>query len=394
MTNTKYSLLFTVELLHKYFKDRLCTDFNIIPSEQTKEVLNGYKLVAKQYMNRLYAALLLDKNGNPQPKPEEGMQLTFFLELNNRLFFNYTNLPFTSLSGKVYYFSNRNTNVSNGRQFLSLQYAPYNNGKQYKPGDQTINASGTVFEASRTSTAVQPPVNNGASDFWIQIDPVASQNHYTSENDALQWLPSISPYHFNTVQTSANIKVFGYNPATSDYSLQVFSNAIGFLKPVLGFTLNLSKLKPGKYKLQVNGTEKLVYINDELSRRRVFAVIDIFNESTLAAPYKLMNGPSLVNPSPAFSIYFLNRSTIWKYVLPAGINGVITDVSGNFKFPVSAANNVYSVSTIPLRDNPLDFKLKVGGSPSVVVGSASPQRLATCIHFGETYYCSEIFINY
>lgn len=394
MSTTNYRLLFKLELLHKFFKDQLCPDFIISPSDTTKDKLQGHKIVAKQYKNELYAGVELDNTGKPMPTLGDGAQLTFFLHLNNPLFLNYTNLPFTSPLQKVYYFTNRNNNISNGKSFLSNIYPAFDAAKEYKPGDLTINATGTVFEASRTSTNEAPPATDTPSDFWIQVDPSSSQNHYMSEEDALKWLPAISTYYFTSEQFAADIKVFGYKSGTDDYSELIFSNLVGFAKPVMGFSLNLSHLLPGKYKLIVNGSEQLIYINDELARKSVFAIVDIFNESTLPANYKIMNGDSLINPSPAFSIYFLNRSTIWKYVLPNGVSGVITDSAGSYDFPAVPLTDVHSISPIPLFNKPFDFKLKVGADPSVLVASASPERLTRYVNAGDTYYCSEIFLNY
>lgn len=394
MTDTKYSLLFTLQLLHKYFKDEACPDFIIIPSDKTKEVLDGRKIIAKQYKHQLYAGVQLDELGKPLPTPEEGMQLTFFLQLNNPLFFNYTNLPFSSPGNNIYYFTNRNINSSNGRQFLSAPYPSYDGTKAYKPGDLTTNVSGTVFQATRTSTGVTPPANDVLSDFWKQVDATTNQNHYMSDSDTLQWLPSLSTYNFTTAQPSADIKVFGYNAASGQYDQPALSYFIQFANPVFGFSLNLTPLTTGKYKLIINGKEQLIYINDELSRKKVFAVIDIFNDNTLSAGYKIMNGDSLINPSPVFTIYFLNRSTIWRYVLPTGVNGVITDNAGIYKFPVAASDNVFSIAPIPLNDKPLDIKLKVGTDPLTTVGCPTPERLTSHTNAGDIYYCSEIFVNY
>lgn len=394
MTDTKYNLLFTLELLHKYFKDQLCADFMITPSDKTKEVLDGHKMIAKQYKHQFYVGVQLDNVGKPLPVPEGGMQLTFFLQLSNPLFFNYTNLPFASPGNNIYYFTNRNNNRSNGKNFLSAIYPPYDAAKEYQPGELTTNVSGTVFQAIRKSTGVNPPANDVLSNFWKQVDLTSNQNHYMSGADYLQWLPSLFTYTFDVVQPSANIKVFGYNAGSADYTQLIISNFIHFANPVQGFSLNLSQLTPGKYKLDVNGKEQLIYINDELSQKKVFAVVEIFNDSSLSADYKIMNGDSLIDPSPAFSVYFLNRSTIWKYVLPNGINGVITENSGVYQFPSVAATNVYSVAPIPLNDKPLDIKLKVGSDPLTSVASPGPERLTNYTNAGDTYYCSEIFLNY
>src|SRR5258706_14287546 len=101
MTDTKFGILFIIELLHKFFTDQLCRDFAITPSALTTQALNGHKIIVKQYDNQLYAGIIMDSTGKPFTIPDEGMQMAFFLQLKAPLFFNYTNLPFTSTSGKI-----------------------------------------------------------------------------------------------------------------------------------------------------------------------------------------------------------------------------------------------------------------------------------------------------
>src|SRR6478736_7743256 len=119
MTSINYSYFFRVELLHKYFAKGVFNDFTITPSRQTQAALRGNKMITKQYGNRLYAGMEVDDAGKAIMVPSNNLQLTFFLTLNNPLFFNYTNLPFTVQSGKVYYFTNRNDNINNSKNFLS-----------------------------------------------------------------------------------------------------------------------------------------------------------------------------------------------------------------------------------------------------------------------------------
>src|SRR5215469_18355649 len=114
-----YSYFFTVELLHKYFADGTCGDFTVTPSILTQAVLNGNKMLAKQYGSKLFVAIQTDSTGRAFITPSSDLQLTFFLQLNNPLFFNYTNLPFTYTPGKVYYFTNRNNNPGSNKNFMS-----------------------------------------------------------------------------------------------------------------------------------------------------------------------------------------------------------------------------------------------------------------------------------
>lgn len=387
MIDTKYGILFTLELLHRFFTDQSCNDFIIKPSAQTVQVLNGHKIIAKQYEHQLYAGLQIDSTGKPLSVIENGMQLTFFLQLNNPLFFNYTNLPFTFPSGKIYYFTNRNNNAANGKNFLSNKIAQYSSGTTYLPGDLAANGAGTVFQAIRSSNPGSP-FDLSHTDHWMQLDA----NMYMSESDALQWLPAISIFNFSSPQTSANIQVSGFNTATGDYTNVVLNKTIPFANLSFSFQLDLSSLNAGKYKLTVNGADKFIYLNDELNATSAFAVIDIFNEPTLPSSNKLLdNSNNLL--SPLYTVYFLNRATIWKYVLASGASGSVNDNANIFHF-ANPASTIFSTSPIPLNEKAKNFKLTINAQDFSPIACASPERLVNHVQSGDTYYCSEIFLNF
>lgn len=386
MIDTKYGILFTVELLHKYFADGNCDDFTITASQRTQSFMNGNKILARQYDNKLYAGLPADAANKPVDALPANMQLTFFFQLNNPLFFNYTNLPFTYKSGKLYYFTNRNNNSANNKNFLS-QPLVYDNAKTYAPGDVVTDGAGLVFQSIKSGSGIAPSLAN--SDNWAVVD----KNQYTSEADAVQWMPSISTYSFSTPQTAVLVDVFGYNTATHDYTVNVLSVQKGFTTAMLSYTLDLSALQPGKYRLVVNGAEQLVYINDELTGRQVFAVVEIFNDVTLAANYQFLKGTGEF-ASPEYSIYYLNRYTIWKYVLASGAAGTVTDPLGNYSFAPPVAGNVFSLKPIPLSEQALKFSLQVNAVTHAPIANASPQRLIKYKPAADTYSCSEIFLNY
>ncbi len=388
MIDAKYGILFTIDLLHKFYANQFCTDFIITPSLQTSEILRGHKIIAKQYEHQAYAGIQLDSGGKPMVVPEEGMQLTFFLDLNNPLFFNYTNLPFSYPSGKIYYFTNRNNNSNNGKNFLSSPISGYDSSKIYRVGDVAVSGSGIIFEAIKSSSSASP-FNLSDTSHWAPVD----DNRYMSENDASQWLPSLSTYHFATHQSTATILVLGFNAVANNYSTVVLSKTINFVNPVPSFQLDLSTLQPGNYILNVNGVGQNIYVNDELSGNKAFAVIDIFNETTLAAGYQLLDITNNLL-SPHFTIYFLNRSTIWKYVLASGHNGDITDNASIYHFTTPSSNTIFSLSPIPLNEKALNLTLTVDSQVYTPIACAAPARLVNFTNGSDIYYCSEIFLNH
>ncbi|MDR6943329.1 hypothetical protein [Mucilaginibacter pocheonensis] len=390
MIDVNFGNLFTVELLHSYYKDQLCTDFSIAVSTETSKVINGHKMIVKQHNNQLYAGIHCSGNVNPL-KPfipvETGMQLTFFMKLNNSLFYNFTNLSSTN-PGKIYYFTNRNNNVSNAKTFLSSPIPLYNNANTYHPGDLATNAANEVYRAIVTNDPLHQ-FDLTHTDHWMKVD----KNQYLSEKDALQWLPPVSTYQLGSVQPSAGISVLGYDTAAATYTKPVLSKTITFSNPVSSFTLDLSGLQPGKYSLTINGKQQWIYINDELNGSKVFAVIDIFNDAA-PAPCQLVDAAGLlVSPMSKFSIYFLNRATIWKYILASNKLGKINDAANLYHF-ANPASVITSLTPIPLSNKALNLKLTVNNHDYSPIACADPQRLSTIIKGTDTYPCSEIFLNF
>lgn len=392
MTSINYDYFFQVEILHKYFADTFCDDFNITLSAQTQSVLQGNKMLVKQYGNKLFVGLQVDDSGNAINPPSGDVQLVFFLRLNNPLFFNYTNLPFSYPAGKVYYFTNRNNNTANNKNFISLP-ASYNNSTNYHPGDIVADNTGIVYQCIQSCKGVTPTPGHKAN--WMAID----KNQYVSEADALQWMPAVSTYTLASPQSSAVISVNAYDITNKKFTKNVLSKTIPFAQSTKSFTLDLSSLSTGKYQLTVNGLSQFIYINDELTLQPAFAIIEIYNDSNLATAYKLLDGTTL--KLPVYSIEFLNRATIWKYILNSTSKGIITNASG-FGFPTTHASTIVSQTPIPLSEAPLDVSLKVNVvnnhsvTPFTVsdVACPSPQRLTNFINGADKYACSEIFLNY
>ena len=385
MIDVNFTGLFTVELLHKFYADQLCPDFNITPSNATTSSINGHKMVVKQYQNKLYTGIQ-SANGKPFMPVENGMQMTFFLTLKNPLFFNYTNLSSTFNTSQIYYFTNRNTNTVNGKNFLSIPVTAYNSAVSYAPGDIAVDGTGITYRAIRSSSSGSPQALTAAG-YWAKVD----NNGYVNSNDLLQFMQAISTYNFATVQSSANISILGYNTATGLYTLPVVTKTINFTVPALSFQLDLSTLNPGKYSLTINGTQQWIYINSELNGNTPFAVFDIFNATTPAS-CNLVDGTNTLL-SPLYSIYFLNRATLWKYVLPTGKSGTISDTTGTFSF-TSLANDITSATPIPLSNALLNFQLTINGTPFTPIPCADPTRFTYLTQGTDTYDCSEIYINY
>lgn len=395
MIDISFDKLFSVELLHKYSADGTCNDFTIVPSAATKQLLDNNQIIVKQNDNVLNAWIQLDPTAlelNPQVKkpfiiPNEGLQLTFFMISTNYLFFNYTGIQRANNNGNIYCFSNRNINNTNNKNFLTGSLNDYHGGTFYSTEDIVING-GSVYQSLKNNNA--DALNNLNS--WRQVmypDPnnpglnIPDPNRFMSSADLLKWMPS-----FTQLASTTATQV-----AVNDYA----GNLIYTKTIQPSYPLDLSDLNDGKYLLTIGTDPQIpIYINNELSKTQVFGVIDIFIDSTLPGTYKILDSVNSTLLQPTYSIYFLNRATIWKYVLRStNANATVTDSSNIFQFaqpiPKTSPTTILSQFSIPLSEAPITTLSLDGKSPP----SATADRLNKNIQdLNDTHYYSEIFLNY
>src|SRR6185437_6924669 len=123
-------------------------------------------------------------------------------------------------------------------------------------------------------------------------------DRFMSAADQLRWIPSISSLALAT-PTNIEVKDDKGNVALSK-----------IIKP--SFPLDISGLIPGKYFLTIGANpQPSIYVNDELANAQVFGVIDLFIENTLPTGYEILNAADNSLLSPTYSVYFLNRATVW-----------------------------------------------------------------------------------
>ncbi|MEO8960774.1 MAG: hypothetical protein ABI325_02770 [Ginsengibacter sp.] len=399
MIDISYDKLFSVELLHKYSADDVCNDFTIIPSTATKQLLSNYRIKVRQNGNILNAWINLDPTAlrstpfvkKPFIIPQEGLRLTFFMVLNNPLFFNYTNLPAANNNGNMYYFTNRNINNSNSKNFLTNNLKGFATGT-YSFEDLIVNG-GSVYQSLKNNNITTLPADLSDISSWRQVlypDPnhpdsnIPDPNFFMSSEDLLRWMPSVSQLVSATPTTIL---------VEDDNSNLVLTKTIN-----PSFPLDISGLIPGKYFLTIGANPQIsIYLNDELSNTQVFGVIDILVESTLTTGYKILNSADSSLLSPAYSIYFLNRATIWKYKFISTNNSVtITDSTDFYQFAQpstpTSPTTILSQFAIPLSETPLTTLTLNGKSPPSPTAdrfSKDPDDTNT-----KPVLFSEIFLNY
>ncbi|MEO7046204.1 MAG: hypothetical protein ABI091_12920, partial [Ferruginibacter sp.] len=327
------------------------------------------------------------------------------------LFFNYTILPASNNNGNIYYFTNRNINNRNSKNFLTGNLKDFAAGT-YSFEDLLVNG-GSVYQSLKNTNITTSPADLSDINSWRQVsypDPnhpdanIPDPNLFMSSADLLSWMPSVSQMSFapgQPITPVVTVNVSGYS-GSGNYNNSLPAININNSDNHSSFPLDLSGFPQGKYLISVNGfPQKRIYLNDELNSTKVFGVIEIFVESSLAAPYLILKQePAHKNELnfPLYTIYFLNKATIWKYILKRQTSATITD-TGIYSFdttvpilPSSSTTIIQSQFPIPLSEIPLTTLTLDGKSPP----SPTADRFSKDSNDTNTKLVlySEIFLNY
>lgn len=85
-----YAKLIGIDLKHSYYSDGWCTDFDVVPSEKTKELLRNHRCTTKSRLGGINIYVEVDANGKPLIPFTKNDSLNFILSLRNPEFLLFT----------------------------------------------------------------------------------------------------------------------------------------------------------------------------------------------------------------------------------------------------------------------------------------------------------------
>jgi hypothetical protein len=418
---TKYKILFMVELLNKYYSDLKCTDFKIVPSAATAHLLKNYQMVYKVVGNQLVVLVkvkVAEVPGDPEEnKPfislDPKTKFLFYLDLQNPHFTTVSNLDTDELrSKKRFYFSNVNANKVGTVLNLSEKISSFSALQPYEPGNLVDNGTGTIFECIQSTSGGNAPSN---ADFWCQHDTA----QLVSSQDMVTVVPRVSRYKTNVPATSFSIEVFGYNLANGLYDNEstIKNKLITTGKDAIDeVQVDLSELKPGRYKVSVNSTIYDVWIDDDMVTHSFFGVVELYPKLSSTSDFDFLDNQGKVkdikigdtNTWLKYTILFGSRMAYWKYMATkkgvTSIEGVAPIESvGNVLFlptPAVGTPKEYFTSNkpVPLRETPWEFKVHLSASISnepPLLPNPNPVNsgILSRTEPDKNYFCT-IYLNY
>ncbi len=347
-----YNILFEVKIFHHYFLnkgmenyERMTDDakadmmlkydvrefLDITPTPECRKNLDRHHCIFKQTSTGIIVGMKAETNEldfqkfRPFHDLDDDLAFTFLINLNDPLFLNYTALPLTENSGKVYLF--QNIKGLYARKFPSLCSLPdkHVNSYEYLPGDMVIddlNTPATLFTA----------INKSKSDPAENYDPAAHSDDWLSEEKSKKKSDSfpisyanMNDRHLLVRQTMAyRVKKAGIKPTIVVMSAfgTTVTPKITFIPEVLllpgefqTIQVDFCGLPEGFYSMHVESNDPACQdaIDFYLLQQQVapFGILRLAVKSD-TTEYDMLHDNCIL--SPAYELRFRNRATHWRYV--------------------------------------------------------------------------------
>lgn len=384
-----YKILFVIEVLHNYYSTTQCEDFTIEPTAETQLLFKNQQILWRNRGNKFYALVRLVEDKPLVPLAPE-LVFRCYLKLNSMQFANYTNMDVNFGAGQRLYLTNLHEHHLNGTHYITHTIDAYNGATGYLPGSFAQNVNGDVYEAIRSSNNGNAHALNDVA-FWEN----RLQQRYATPADLTFSASNLFRFQLPVPAVAASIDVFRFNALNGNYDLPALPNQLlNFPQAQSEVLVNLGALTPARYRVQVNGGSVFVYADGRIRQEQVFGVVEIFNHLPAASQSSLLNNNGTVKET-AFTVRFANRVALWKYLVNAGSAvTAIKDSNNNYTF-VKTGDAFISNRPIPLTETPIrSFFLESGNAgPPFALSNAAINRIRTLQQNGDTFYCSEIFLN-
>jgi hypothetical protein len=453
----KYKILFLVEVLHDYYRNLQCNDFNIIPSAATVQLLKDHQALYKMAGNKFLVLIKTGNDGKPVSPIEPFAKLRFYLDLINPNFISVTRFETGSPAQRLY-FNNLAGNKPAGYAYLTEPLPAHDPSFVYNKTDLAVNDS-EVFECIKVPSI---GIETDNEEFWVWRNRIVEFNagtnysegdivvdngivfirrkdgpsgrptsdtvywqlrgfqglaQYVTEKNGIELSPFLREFKLTAASTEFEIKVFGLNIVNNQYDSEVLGGKMTTETDTDKIKIDLRELhpkeytglRPGRYVVRINSDNFNLYIDDEAYFQNAFGIIEIFNHLPDGDDFALLDDEGKIKvtgatdepPGLNYTIRFANRMAYWKYLTPAhGIDAVNTDGVYHFqqKPPGPARPNFFmSVKPIPLTEMARRFTLSLHGEDNgrqILVPNPDPSVTGILTkEAGNDYYCT-MNLNY
>lgn len=332
----KYTTLYTIEILHDYFSNSRPGEIQFTPSEQCRQLLGGIKALVKTWQNKLYVLVPTYNGTQPAVALPSAAIFEFFWSPADAQFFNYT--QYLPTQGKRYFSQNAIASIAAGTKYLHPLAALHNAGSAYSLGALVSNGAGDCFEALANLEAGNNLANASQ---WTNRGPLT----YITPSQMVECQGGIVTLAVAPAAAMVQVQVFGFDHATNFPQTLLLTKNFNHAAPVQQQAIDLRGLKPGLYRIMVNGVEKFCYVDEQESWQQHLGIIHIYHNNALANSYALVDaGGEMLRPQ--YAIRLSPPSVIWQYKAATSAVKSLSDESGSYLFDAAAP---LFTSKLPIR---------------------------------------------
>jgi hypothetical protein len=293
----------------------------LVPTEDCLQVLKNLRWVFRPQAKGgvlLAQVEAIASNNNiryqtrvPITRPE---RLTFWLQVSDRTFANFTNLPFDNPQPTIFYFSNLSNNIQTAdtatpHLFLSQPLSSYATNREYLLGELVVQETNTLEAVQYQPSSATAPAESDweflpLSQYVSALDQVPRQGFFYSLR-----LTDVLPGEIIQITLTDVDKRVTFIQEVNIPD----SHSIG--DPLI-VPLQFSGQKTGFYRLLLDGIELDSFVLcDPLISQNAFALVEITLNPSLPTDFALLqvsDRQTLIQPK-TYRIRFKNRVTRWRY---------------------------------------------------------------------------------
>ncbi len=260
--NSHWGVLASLQFQHNYYKDQKCSDFEVIPTQETLAFMKNYRMLFKAEKSGFR---ILQREGTTgrflkDTSNLDEIKLSFIIKNGNNKFINFSNLPFLE-SETIYYFTNLNGSLSKDKKKL-------------------LHNGGSVNDSNDSQLFMMPKLFNFTFTKPLKFKDIELINGFNEK---------------------INIKKSGrVNGSNEDI-------------PLNQHKIDLRGYPEGKYIMNApkGGVKDFKFYAARETKLKCFGIIDLYLGKKVKKDFCLFNAKDVVPQD--FTVLFEPRSTYWKY---------------------------------------------------------------------------------
>ncbi len=400
---SKFKILFSIEVLHEFFRTGRWKHFWIFPTPETENLFKQNEIITRKIDNELLVIAKTDDTGKLYQTPNLFTCFSFILIPQSTGYLNFTNLPISSLNTGIYNFNNLNGNEAGGRHYITKSINNYDNSKSYQPGEFVKAPNGKIYEAVAINNggagSIEPNDTPAAKNVWVTrgdsqfANGADATESYSDKEYMLELANGYCHFKTSVKKKAHTVEIYAFQKESLQYNQEISHFRVSFDDVSDEVPIDLRYLSSGKYRIRVNDDIKFIYHVTAMNYNGLPMFADIFHlpadhpQSFLDADQKPKR--------KKFTVAFAARRVLWRYKTRTDIIKQIEDTDGesNYSFKPDGLRKFISHQPIPFSETAITTFVAKSGSLKITSPLPNPQA-DKLLEKQNGIYTTEAFINF